>query len=335
MPTTTPGKMAWLLSALTIVVSSCGGGEGSDEEEYFQELEAILIDLDERGDRLPDSDEVFQDADPENVPQLLADSLDEVIQFLEGAAQEIERLEPPTDIEDAHEAYVAAIRSGIAPFRDLADAARESSPAELADLDPSTLDDASSAVDDACAALQQAADERDIQVDLQCEGESPADRGEQAEQDDSPDIPGEFHESAGRQHVNEDVDYPTNPPTSGPHNPVPLPAGVYRDPQLALVERAVHSMEHGSVIIWYNCEAGGLDRDECNALIDGLRDRYENLLMGEAGGGLLIINNPDQDAFIALTSWTRLLELDEFDEERIDEFLDANRCRFDPQGFCD
>ena len=156
-----------------------------------------------------------------------------------------------------------------------------------------------------------------------------------AEQDDSPEIPGEFFESAGRQHVNEPVEYATNPPTSGPHNPVPLPAGVYRDPEQAPAERAVHSMEHASAIIWYNCEAGGLDEDECNAMVDDLRERYENLLTGQSGGALLIINNPDQESFLALTSWTRLLELDEFDEEAIDEFIDVNRCRFDPEGFCD
>ena len=155
-----------------------------------------------------------------------------------------------------------------------------------------------------------------------------------AEQDDSPDIPGEFFESAGRSHVNEDVDYATNPPTSGPHNPVPLPSGVYRDPEQAPEERAVHSMEHASAIIWYNCEAGGLDEDECNTMVDDLRERYEDLLTGQSGGAVLIINNPDQEAFIAVTAWTRLLELDEYDEAAIDEFIDVNRCRFDPEGFC-
>lgn len=158
---------------------------------------------------------------------------------------------------------------------------------------------------------------------------------EQAEQDDSPDIPGDFYESAGRQHVNEDVDYATDPPTSGPHNPVPLPSGVYRDPEQAPEERAVHSMEHASAVIWYNCEAGGLDEEECTAFVNELRDKYENLLTGQSGGAILIINRPDMEHFIALTSWTRLLELDEYDEAAIDEFLDANRCRFDPEGFCE
>jgi hypothetical protein len=167
------------------------------------------------------------------------------------------------------------------------------------------------------------------------EDTSAAEEAEQAEQDDSPDIPGEFYESAGRQHVNEDVDYATNPPTSGPHNPVPLPAGVYRDPEQAPEERALHSMEHASAVIWYNCEAGGLDDEECTAFIDELRDRYESLLTGQSGGALLIINNPTMEHFIALTSWTRLLELDEYDEEAIDEFIEVNRCRFDPEGFCD
>jgi hypothetical protein len=43
--------------------------------------------------------------------------------------------------------------------------------------------------------------------------------------------------------------YSSIPPTSGPHNPSPLPAGVYDSPQP--VDRMIHSLEHGSVIIWY------------------------------------------------------------------------------------
>ncbi|MEX2237774.1 MAG: DUF3105 domain-containing protein [Dehalococcoidia bacterium] len=158
---------------------------------------------------------------------------------------------------------------------------------------------------------------------------------DEAELDDSTDIPGEFHPSEGRSHVSEDVDYSTDPPTSGPHSPVLLPAGIYRDPEQAPEERAVHSMEHAMVVLWYNCEAGGLDEAECDAFVDGLRDKYEDLLRGQSGGGLVVANRPELDTFIALTSWTRLLKLEEYDEEAVDEFIDANRCRFDPEGFCD
>jgi hypothetical protein len=43
--------------------------------------------------------------------------------------------------------------------------------------------------------------------------------------------------------------YPTHPPASGPHDPTPLAAGVYDTPPD--VYRSIHSLEHGTVIIWY------------------------------------------------------------------------------------
>jgi hypothetical protein len=43
--------------------------------------------------------------------------------------------------------------------------------------------------------------------------------------------------------------YPTHPPASGPHDQVPLPAGVYENPPD--VYRTIHSLEHGAVIVWY------------------------------------------------------------------------------------
>ncbi len=43
--------------------------------------------------------------------------------------------------------------------------------------------------------------------------------------------------------------YRSRPPASGPHNPTPMPAGVYTQPPD--VYRTIHSLEHGAVIIWY------------------------------------------------------------------------------------
>jgi len=51
--------------------------------------------------------------------------------------------------------------------------------------------------------------------------------------------------------------YPSTPPVSGPHDPVPLPAGVYPDPPD--IYRTIHSLEHAAVIIWY---APGTTSDE-------------------------------------------------------------------------
>jgi hypothetical protein len=55
--------------------------------------------------------------------------------------------------------------------------------------------------------------------------------------------------------------YPSTPPVSGPHDQVPLPAGVYSDPPD--VYRMIHSLEHAAVIIWY---APGNTSDELATL---------------------------------------------------------------------
>lgn len=44
--------------------------------------------------------------------------------------------------------------------------------------------------------------------------------------------------------------YPSQPPVSGPHANVTLAAGVYTDPPP--LDQAIHSLEHGAAIIWYD-----------------------------------------------------------------------------------
>jgi hypothetical protein len=44
--------------------------------------------------------------------------------------------------------------------------------------------------------------------------------------------------------------YPSVPPASGPHAPTPLDAGVYRTPPP--IDRAIHSLEHAAVIVWFD-----------------------------------------------------------------------------------
>jgi hypothetical protein len=55
-------------------------------------------------------------------------------------------------------------------------------------------------------------------------------------------------------------DYPSVPPTSGPHNAVPLSHGVYETPPA--IDRVIHSLEHGAAVIWYAPDASGAELDE-------------------------------------------------------------------------
>jgi Protein of unknown function (DUF3105) len=69
----------------------------------------------------------------------------------------------------------------------------------------------------------------------------------------------------GREHTTERVHYRTNPPTSGPHNPVPADDGIYDDPPPT--EKLVHSLEHGRVIFQFTPGAPPKVRGQLKALV--------------------------------------------------------------------
>jgi hypothetical protein len=65
----------------------------------------------------------------------------------------------------------------------------------------------------------------------------------------------------GRDHVpvGTTVSYRANPPASGPHYPMPAPWGVYTMPLAR--ELWVHDLEHGGIVLAYNCPSG------CDSLV--------------------------------------------------------------------
>ncbi len=105
--------------------------------------------------------------------------------------------------------------------------------------------------------------------------------------------------------------YSTSPPTSGPHSPQAPPWGE----QNGLSEQSqVHALEHGGVLVQYNCPTG------CSELV-------RNLTIITRGYDRAVILAPytNMDARIALTSWGKIDLFDEFDLERIEEFINKNR----------
>lgn len=66
-------------------------------------------------------------------------------------------------------------------------------------------------------------------------------------------LPGQAVTDSGREHVNDifGKEYSSNPPTSGPHFPVWAKSGSYD--RLISDGYLIHSMEHGYVVIWYDC----------------------------------------------------------------------------------
>jgi Protein of unknown function (DUF3105) len=130
----------------------------------------------------------------------------------------------------------------------------------------------------------------------------------------------------GRNHIAEGVPhdpYNSDPPTSGPHYATPAQSGFYDTAPAD--EYLVHSMEHGYVIIWYNC--GKYRGGTCDQLKTQVKE-----VMGAAGlstifGDLKIIGTPrpSMPQVIALTGWGRLDKMDTFKRQEILDFIKAFR----------
>lgn len=154
----------------------------------------------------------------------------------------------------------------------------------------------------------------------------------------SKSLPGTKIVDLGRGHVpvGTKVDYNSNPPTSGKHYEEWIKAGVYDE---AKDDRnLVHSLEHGYIIMSYNCSFGsqtnqkepsrsaeatssGKVSEECQKLIEQLKFIFEK----KGKHKLIVIPRPNLDSKIALTAWNYLDKFNDFDEKRIEVFIDAHR----------
>ena len=126
-------------------------------------------------------------------------------------------------------------------------------------------------------------------------------------------------------HVAEGTDpgpYSTNPPTSGKHYPVSYQAGFFHEEDVNASYPAgylVHSLEHGYVIFWYNCQI--LDEAGCLQLkadIQSVMERASNFK---------VIAHPwsSIDVPVVMTSWGRLFRFEVFDREDAYAFIRSNR----------
>jgi hypothetical protein len=137
---------------------------------------------------------------------------------------------------------------------------------------------------------------------------------------------GQQYPDAGRDHVNPGqphAAYTSNPPTSGPHYPSPAPWGVSDQP--IADEILVHNLEHGGIVINYNCPQG------CPELVQQLKD-----LAGQYRSKLVLAPrpNPDVPTRITLTAWTWMDGFNDFDAGRIRGFIAAHKDRA-PEFFPD
>jgi hypothetical protein len=107
--------------------------------------------------------------------------------------------------------------------------------------------------------------------------------------------------SEGRTHTSGTVNYKTNPPTSGNHNPTPAQDGFYRAGNSPPKENFVHSLEHGRIEFQYKPGTPTAD-------VNRLRRVAEEPFNGTAGYHVLFFeNNTKMTPQFALTAWTKSL----------------------------
>jgi hypothetical protein len=159
----------------------------------------------------------------------------------------------------------------------------------------------------------------------------------------------------GREHVQigTEVQYGTNPPTSGNHYAQWTKWGVYDTPKDD--RNLVHSLEHGYVIMHYNCDvqstgfnlippafaqtsgrpmematesaeqiasaaatlSDNFKSDQCKQLVNNLTDVYN----AKGQVRLLVVPRPKLDSMIALTAWRHMEKMNSFDKSKIEEFI--------------
>src|SRR5947199_10049196 len=111
----------------------------------------------------------------------------------------------------------------------------------------------------------------------------------------APSAPGALHLASGQPYT-----YPDHPATSGYHDPVPLPPTprVYVTP--VTETQAVHTLEHGSVIMYYRPSGDdGIEPDVVNALAPVATGNHATYLIPYS-------DLPNGTGF-ALTAWNKLV----------------------------
>ncbi len=149
-------------------------------------------------------------------------------------------------------------------------------------------------------------------------------------------LPGQKMPDLGRGHVEigKEVEYNSNPPTSGPHYADWVRAGVYETEKDD--RNLVHSLEHGYIIMHYKCnlkaqmsnvkseESTGsavVTDEDCKARKEQLAQVYEE----KGRRKLIVVPRPNLDTNFALTAWAYIDKLNDFDQKRIEKFIDAHR----------
>lgn len=117
--------------------------------------------------------------------------------------------------------------------------------------------------------------------------------------------------------------YASNPPAGGTHFDDDYPAKFFQESDLAALEPhpegyLVHSLEHGYVIFWYNCQVAGTD-------CPSLKQTIQNVMDETGNTKLIAFPWADMDVPLAMTSWGRILKFPKADSVKMKQFVERNR----------
>lgn len=116
-------------------------------------------------------------------------------------------------------------------------------------------------------------------------------------------------------HIEEDIEYDSAPPVSGPHSQSSEPCGVH-GAQLA-DEKMVHTLEHGTVGILYEPDLDPAEIKEIEALVKSFDSH--------------VFSGPyaDMETPVTVIAWAHLMRLDGYDDSAVREFIDVFRRKGD------
>jgi hypothetical protein len=167
-------NVRWILAVATAatVLTGCSDGAMS-EEAYFAEMESISQNAD---DELASWEDSTRDAfanvtSAQEATEAFRPLLEDAREIVQTTLDEIEALSPPDEVADEHTAFVDSIRALLNEFQRLLDdydtLGFEGVVAAIQGQELQSLERAS---DEACADLQNAADDSGVDVDLNCQG---------------------------------------------------------------------------------------------------------------------------------------------------------------------
>ncbi len=149
---------------------------------------------------------------------------------------------------------------------------------------------------------------------------------------DACDVVVEEHALAVGIHVTacSDIVYATNPPSSGEHYPTWADYGVY---DFALPRGYwMHNLEHGSVVVTYNCEDGCAE--ELTAAKNWLASLEPDGLCAGQTPRILLVPDPLLDVRWAASSWGYTLRADCFEAKAFSDFYAGHAGKAPEAGVC-